>query len=63
VLVSTHALGPFDLGTPEFSKVRDPALSESPSPSKDDTEEDEIMSTKIIQERQVMILWEKHLMP
>jgi hypothetical protein len=41
VLVSTHALGPFDLGTPEFSQVRDPAQSESPIPNKDDTEENE----------------------
>jgi hypothetical protein len=46
VLVSTHALGPFDLGTPEFSQVRDTALIESPSPSKNNTEEDESMSTK-----------------
>jgi hypothetical protein len=46
VLVCTHTLGPFDLGTLEFSQVRDPALSEIPSPSKDDTEEDESMSTK-----------------
>jgi hypothetical protein len=39
VLVSTHALGPFDLRTPTFSQVRDPAPSEIPSPNKDDTEE------------------------
>jgi hypothetical protein len=45
VIVSTHALGPFYLGPLEFSQVRDPALSEIPSPSKDDTEEDESMST------------------
>jgi hypothetical protein len=40
VLVSTHALGTFDLGTPEFSKFRDPAPSEIPIPNKDATEED-----------------------
>jgi hypothetical protein len=43
-------MGPFDLGTPEFIQVRDPALCESLSPNKDDTEEDEgkheSMSTK-----------------
>jgi hypothetical protein len=50
VLVSTQALGPFDLGTPVFSQVCDPARSEIPSPNKDDTEENEgkneSMSTK-----------------
>jgi hypothetical protein len=50
VLVSTPALLPFDLGTPAFSQVRDPVQSESPSPNKDENEEDEgtneSMSTK-----------------
>jgi hypothetical protein len=49
VIVSTKAPVPFDLGTPEFSQVQDPAPSESTSAKKDDTEEDEginsIMST------------------
>jgi hypothetical protein len=38
VLVSTHALVNFDLGTPAFSQVRDPAPSDSPIIKKDDTE-------------------------
>jgi hypothetical protein len=67
VLVSTHALVPFDLGTPEFSQGHYPAPSESPSQKNNDIEEDEgkneRMSKKIIQERQVTILWENHIMP
>jgi protein tyrosine/serine phosphatase len=31
----------FDIAIPEFSQVRDPAPSESPSTKKDDAEEDE----------------------
>jgi hypothetical protein len=41
VLISTHAPVNFDLDTPEFSQVRDPAPSESPNTNKDDAEEDE----------------------
>jgi hypothetical protein len=41
VLVSTQALLPFDLGTPEFNQVHGPASSESPGTNEDDIEEDE----------------------
>jgi hypothetical protein len=37
----THAPVNFDMNTPEFSKVRNPAPSESLITNKDDTEEDE----------------------
>jgi hypothetical protein len=41
VSASTWAPVKFDMNTPEFSQVRDPAPSEIPSTNKDDTEEDE----------------------
>jgi hypothetical protein len=41
VYASTQAPVTFDMITPEFSQVRDPAPSESRSTNKDDAEEDE----------------------
>jgi hypothetical protein len=41
VYVSTQAPVTFDMTTPEFSQVRNPEPSESPSTNKNDAEKDE----------------------
>jgi hypothetical protein len=67
VLVSTQALGPFDFGTPASNQVCDHTPSESPSPNKDDTEEDEgnneSMRTKNHSRKASEDSLKKHLMP